>query len=100
MHHPEKSKAMTVSEAMEAAKRAAHVGYSTPISWIDDLRTELGAELDETTINEIPNAFWEKHFAWAVEAALGMLAPITIMPDPETQEELDANNPRPAGAGI
>jgi hypothetical protein len=76
------AKAITVSEAVQAARTAAHL--RTPIAWSDQLRDELEQELEVFT-NKLSDALLEKHFAWAVEVALGMLAPITIMPDPEEE---------------
>jgi hypothetical protein len=77
------ARTMTVSEAVEAARAAAHSG---PISWINEIRDELGQEIDVFT-DGIDDRFFEKHFRWAVLAALERLAPITIVADPPEPEE-------------
>jgi hypothetical protein len=78
------AKTMTVSEAVKAAREAAHT--RRPISWVNDLRDEIERELD-VFVDGIDDRFFERHFVWAVEAALEKLAPITIVPDPETEED-------------
>jgi hypothetical protein len=77
------TKTMTVSEAKKAAEGAAHTGL---VSWINQPRDELEQELDVFT-TKLDDWFFEKHFNWAIEAALEKLAPCTIVPDPEEPEE-------------
>jgi hypothetical protein len=76
-------KTMTTNEAAKAAEEAAHAGL---ISWITQLRDELEEKLNIST-NELDDWFFEKHFVWAIEVALGRLAPITILPDPDDDDE-------------
>jgi hypothetical protein len=78
------AKVMSVSEAAKAAAEAAHTRRLT--SWSGDLRDELERELD-IFVDGIDDRFFEKHFVWAVEAALEMLAPIMIVADPPEPEE-------------